>query len=256
MKFRVLGSAGAELPGYNSPAFLIDGGLLLDAGTIGSYLTEREQWKIKNILLTHSHLDHIKAIPFLADNIVMKKKKHSFTLYGIQETLTALRQNLLNDMIWPDFTRISVSLSPVVKLRPITAEKAFRVNSYKVTAYTMDHSVPAVGYSVSDKQGRTLIYTGDTGPSFDIWDKSSRADAVIIEVSLPNSMETLARKTGHFTPALLGRELDKMKNFPERIFITHLKPQYRKQIGKEINGIKRKRQIDIRILKDGEVYKV
>lgn len=256
MKFRVLGSSGAELPGYNSPAFLIDGGLLLDAGTIGSSLSEREQWKIKNILLTHSHLDHIKAIPFLADNLVMKKKKHSFALYGIKETLTALRENLLNDKIWPDFTKISVSLHPVVRLRPITAGRTFRVSNYKITAYAMNHSVPAVGYSVSDKQGRTLVYTGDTGPTFEIWDRSLKVNAVIIEVSLPDSMEALARKTGHLTPALLSRELDKMKNFPERIYITHLKPQYIKQIEKQTREISLKKQVDIRILKDGEVYKV
>ena len=256
MKFRVLGSSGAELPGYNSPAFLIDGVLLLDAGTIGSCLNEREQWKIKNILLTHSHLDHIKAIPFLADNIVMKGKKHSFTLYGIKDTLTALRENLLNDRIWPDFTRISVSLRPVVRLREITARRIFRVNSYKITAYSMNHSVPAVGYSISDKQDRTLVYTGDTGPSFDIWDKALKINAVIIEVSLPDKMEALARKTGHLTSVLLSREIDKIKNFPGRIFITHIKPQYKKQIEKEIDRVRRKKQMDIRILKDGEVYKV
>lgn len=256
MKFRVLGSSGAELPGYNSPAFLIDGGLLLDGGTIGSSLSEREQWKIKNILLTHSHLDHIKAIPFLADNLVIKKKKHCFTVYGIKETLSALRQNLLNDRIWPDFTRISVSLRPVVRLRPITAGRTFTVDRYKITAYPMNHSVPAVGYSVSDNLGRALVYTGDTGPSFDIWDKALKINAVIIEVSLPDKMEALARKTGHLTPALLSRELDKIKNFPEKIFITHIKPQYKHQIEKEIRQISRKKQADIRILKDGEVYKV
>jgi hypothetical protein len=43
MKLRILGSAGAELPDFRPPAFLLDDQLLLDAGTIGSVLSEEEQ---------------------------------------------------------------------------------------------------------------------------------------------------------------------------------------------------------------------
>ena len=105
MKVKVLGSSGAELPGYNSPAFLVDGKVLLDAGTIGAALSESKQWEVRDILITHSHLDHIKAIPFLADNIIISQRKHSVTLYGTKETLKTLRNNLLNDKLWPDFTK-------------------------------------------------------------------------------------------------------------------------------------------------------
>ena len=72
MKLRVLGSAGAELPDFRPPAFLLDDQLLLDAGTIGSVLSEEEQWQIHTIFITHSHLDHIRCIPALADNIIIK----------------------------------------------------------------------------------------------------------------------------------------------------------------------------------------
>ena len=54
MKLRILGASGAEFPGFRLPAFLVDDVLLLDAGTIGSALTAKEQWKIRNILLTHA----------------------------------------------------------------------------------------------------------------------------------------------------------------------------------------------------------
>ena len=67
MRLKVLGSAGAELPNFKPPAFLIDDELLLDAGTIGSVLTEEEQLRLKHIFITHSHLDHIRA---LLDNIL------------------------------------------------------------------------------------------------------------------------------------------------------------------------------------------
>ena len=256
MIFRVLGSSGAELPGYNSPAFLVDDAILLDAGTIGSYLSEKEQWKIRDIIITHAHLDHIKAIPFLADNIIIKNKRHSIKLFGIKETLSDLRKHLLNNKIWPDFTKISSSLDPVIKMNTIPAGRAVKVNGHIITAYRVSHTVPAVGYVISDKKGRSLLYTGDTGPTEKIWKTPLNVNAVIVEVSFPNSMADLAIKTGHLTSKLLKKEIAKMKFLPERIFITHPKPQYIKQITREIGDIRDKGKIRISILKSGDVHEV
>lgn len=253
MILKVLGSSGSDFKGYNSPAFLIDGKILLDGGTIGSRLNETEQWKIKDILITHSHLDHIKAIPFLADNIILKNKRHSITLFGIKETLAALRDNLLNDRLWPDFTKISAAIEPVVKMKAIPAGRSFKVNSYTFTAYKVNHTVPAVGYVLRDKKGKALLYTGDTGPTEEIWKAPDTINALIIEVSFPNSMERIALKTGHLTIKLMLREIDKMKNMPERIFITHPKPQYIEKIRKELKDIRRR---NIEFIRDGKIYEI
>ncbi|MBI5846395.1 MAG: 3',5'-cyclic-nucleotide phosphodiesterase [Nitrospirae bacterium] len=256
MNIKVLGSSGAELPGYNSSAFLVDGKVLLDAGTIGTSLRESKQWELKDILITHAHLDHIKAIPFLADNIVIKQKKHSVTLFGTKETLKTLRDHLLNDKLWPDFTKISASIAPVLKMKIIVPGRPFIVNGYTVTAYPVSHTVPAVGYIVRDSSGRTLLYTGDTGPTQKIWASSDRINTMIIEVSFPNNMEELAVKTGHLTPHLLGVETGKMKHLPDKILITHIKPQYMAKIRKELQAIRKKTRIVIQIIKDGRIYKV
>ncbi|NJD55087.1 MAG: 3',5'-cyclic-nucleotide phosphodiesterase, partial [Nitrospirae bacterium] len=189
LKVKVLGCSGAELPGYNPPAFLIDGKVLLDAGTIGSSLRETLQWEIRDILITHAHLDHIKAIPFLADNIIIKNKHHSVTVFGTKSTLDDLRSHLLNDRLWPDFTRIAASVHPVLRLKNIREGAPFRVNGYSVTAYAVNHTVPAVGYVISDERGRTLLYTGDTGPTGKIWRSAGHVHAAIVEVSFPNAME-------------------------------------------------------------------
>lgn len=256
MKVKVLGSSGAELPGYNSPAFLVDGKVLLDAGTIGTSLRENSQWEIRDILITHAHLDHIKAIPFLADNIVIKNRRHSVTLFATEVTLKTIRDHLLNDKLWPDFTRISASIEPVIKMKTIVPGKSFSVHGYSVIAYPMSHTVPAVGYIIRDGFGRTLLYTGDTGPTQQIWASSHHIHVMIIEVSFPNSMEELAITTGHLTPNLMGLEIDKMKHRPQRILITHIKPQYMARIGKELQGIEKKKQVAIRIIKDGRTYEV
>ncbi|MHB8882779.1 MAG: 3',5'-cyclic-nucleotide phosphodiesterase [Thermodesulfovibrionales bacterium] len=253
MLLKVLGSSGAEYPGYNPPAFLIDGSLLLDAGTIGSKLSAREQLKIRDILITHSHLDHVKGIPFLADNIIINNRDHTITVHGIKETLDSLRRNLLNDTIWPDFTKISAAIAPVLRLKRISGTRRFSLGRFSVRAYPVNHTVPAVGYILQDDKGKTLLYTGDTGPTSAIWQAPERMDAVIIEVSFPNSMAALAAKTGHMTPALLVRELAKMKTPPGKIFITHPKPQYIRQIRKELHRIG---QANIEMLLDGATYRI
>src|ERR1035437_4423145 len=114
MKLRVLGCSGAELPDFRPPAFLLDDQLLLDAGTIGSVLSEKEQWNIHTIFITHSHLDHIRSIPALADNIIIRNQKHTVSVRSTAEVVAAMQDHLFNDVIWPDFTKIPTDENPVI----------------------------------------------------------------------------------------------------------------------------------------------
>ncbi|MDD2540529.1 MAG: 3',5'-cyclic-nucleotide phosphodiesterase [Desulfuromonadaceae bacterium] len=252
MKLRVLGCAGAELPDFRPPAFLLDDQLLLDAGTIGSVLSEEEQWKIHTIFITHSHLDHIRSIPALADNIVIKNLLHSVSVYSTDEVIAAMQNHLFNNVIWPDFTRIPSLENPVITFKTVTPYHQNNVNGYSVTAIPVNHTVPTVGYLVKSG-GSTLVYTGDTGPTEEIWTYCSGADALIVEVSFPNSMNDLAQLTKHLTASMLVEELAKIAILPRRILITHPKPQYYHRIHEEIEAL----AIDgIELLCDGAVYEV
>ena len=53
----------------NTCSFLLNGTLLLDAGTVASKLSLSEQGQIRHIILSHLHFDHIKELPTLADNL-------------------------------------------------------------------------------------------------------------------------------------------------------------------------------------------
>jgi ribonuclease BN (tRNA processing enzyme) len=254
MRLHVLGASGAEFPGQNPPAFLVDEFLLLDAGTIGAVLDEEGQSRIRHILLTHAHLDHIRSIPFLADNIVLMNMKHSVSITSIPPVLNALNDSLLNNLIWPDFTKIPSAENAVIILNEITVGKPFKVNDYEVTAYEVNHSIPAIGFVIEDSGGRRLLYTGDTGPTTSIWEATEiPVHCAIIEVSMPNSMEEMAEKTGHLTASLLAKELEKMKNVPERICITHPKPQHLETILEEVMALGHE---GTAMLKDGEVLEI
>ena len=110
--------------------------------------------------------------------------------------------------------------------------------------------VPAYGYLVEDKNGHSVVYTGDSGPTEAIWNrmKGHQVKVLIVEVSFPNSQRKLAQISGHLTPALLKKEIQKMPVRPEKIYICHPKPVYRRTIEKELAGLK---GVSLEILEDG-----
>jgi len=119
LRIKVSGAAGSEVPGHNCPASLIDGKILLDAGTIALSLNITEEHSLGWILLTHVHLDHIKGIPFLLDNLVTRSTGNTITVVSGKGVLDDLKRNIFNDRIWPDFSRIPTPARPVLRYRNI-----------------------------------------------------------------------------------------------------------------------------------------
>ena len=252
MRIKVLGAAGSEVPGHNCPAFLIDGKILLDAGTIALSLNIREEHSLGWILLTHAHLDHIKGIPFLLDNLVTRSTGNTITVASGKDVLDDLKKNIFNGRIWPDFSRIPTPAHPVLRYKNIGTTKPFLLDGYRITMEKVHHTVPAYGYIVEKPGKKTIAYTGDTGPTDRFWERMSAHDVkyLITETSFPNRLEKLALTTGHLTPSLLEAEIAKMSPPPEKIFIMHLKPQFVQEIETEIQALEHN---NIEFLKDGEV---
>jgi len=236
MILRVLGSSGAEFPGFNPSGFLIDDTLLLDAGTIGAALSEEEQAAIRHILVTHCHLDHIRGIPLFADNMALKNPQHNVEVLSARDILHSLKTHIMNDQIWPDFSRIPSPEAPLIRYREIENAEVLQVGGYTITACSVTHSVPAQGYIVR-KGCHALLYTGDTGPTEAIWQYAANLSAIIVEVSFPNDMEEMALLTGHLTARLLSKELGKIVTLPPRIFVTHLKPQFYQTIKDDLAAL-------------------
>jgi ribonuclease BN (tRNA processing enzyme) len=255
MKIRVIGCSGAELPGHKTPSFLLDDEMIFDAGSFSGVLDERAQMRIKHIFITHAHLDHIASIPFLADNIIVSEKQHKVSLYSIPPVLKMIKEHLFNSAVWPDFTIIPKPDNAILNLVKLSAGKVIHLNSYHVTPFEVNHTVPAVGYLIQDGRGRRVFYTGDTGPSARTWEKigNRKIDCLIIDVSFANAQSAMAMRSGHLTPELLLKEMARMQQKPGQICVTHLKPQYLGTIREELRdlGIK-----NLRILQDGDTIRV
>jgi len=252
LKIKVLGSAGSEVPGHNCPAFLIDGKILLDGGTIALPLNIREEHSLGWILLTHAHFDHIKGIPFLLDNLVIRSTGNTITVVSGKDVLDDLKKNIFNDRIWPDFSRIPTPARPVLRYKNIGTTRPFLIDGYRITMEKVHHTVPAYGYIVEKPGNKAIAYTGDTGPTDRFWERTAARDVkyLITETSFPNRLEKLALTSGHLTPSLLEREIAKMSRPPEKIFIMHLKPQFLQEIETEIQALEHD---NLEFLKDGEL---
>lgn len=237
MHLKILGCSGSCMPGNNSPAFLLDDTLLLDAGTVASALSQPQQNKIQTVLISHSHLDHVKELAPLADNLLLgNKDKAHIRVVGIQETLQDLREHLFNNRIWPDFSKIPSTGQPVISWHTITPEFPENLDGYEVTAIRVNHTVATVGYLIRNN-GRSILYTGDTGPTKRIWQYAAGVDILITEVSLPNGHEDVCRQIGHLTPRLLSEQLAEIQELPLRILVMHLKPHFAEQLQKELYAL-------------------
>jgi len=253
MKVKILGCSGSETIGHMPPGFLVNDVVMLDAGTITAALSIEAQSNITDILISHTHLDHIKAILFLADNIIGRIKK-PVNIRAIPAVIDAIKKHLMNDIIWPDFTKIPNAKNPVLAYKPMALGATVNVAGLKVKTIRMNHPVPAVGFLVNDGRS-SLLYTADTGPNEGIWKEAAKVKnlkAIIVDTSFPNSLDMIATLSGHFTPAQLHNDLSKAKiknDVP--IYIYHVKPVHTKKVLSELKALGRK---NVKILQEGKTY--
>ena len=86
MKIKVLGAHNAESKYTALTCLLIDDKLVLDAGSLTSKMSFARQEKIRAILLTHGHYDHIRDVPAFAFNNACITTQ----VFGSKETLDML----------------------------------------------------------------------------------------------------------------------------------------------------------------------
>jgi cAMP phosphodiesterase len=252
MKLKVLGCYGGNIPGHGMTSFLINDTVALDAGWVSGALSLKEQVKVKDILISHSHLDHTCTLPFLIDNN-FSAPGFGLRIYAIPEVIAAMKNHLFNNATWPDFTSLPNDLTPVLKLIEIAPEQPFEINGLTLRAVHVSHIVPTTGFIVEDKKG-AIAFSSDTGPTNRFWDVANntrRLRAVITETSFPNELQDLARVSGHLTPATLEQELKKLtKDVP--VYLYGGKPKHLETIKRQVKALKRKR---LKLLKQGETYR-
>lgn len=252
MKIHVLGGHGGLARGFTTTSFLIDGNLLVDAGGVANTLAIEDQARIDDILITHTHLDHIKDLAFISDNCFGLRPK-PFQVHTHRTVKDLIKKHLLNDAIWPDFTVLPTAEKPTITINAVEPEKKFKAGEYTVYPVPVLHAHDAMGFII-EKNGSALLFTGDTGPTDRIWEVAKNyknLKAIFTEVSFPNRFQNVATLSDHHTAQSMKEELKKMPpGVP--VVLTHLKPNFLEEVRGEIEALNDSR---IRILShDDEIF--
>ena len=247
MKIRVLGSHGSDLllktpdgPRIcRSVGFLVNDELMVDAGTLASALTLEEQQRVKYILLSHLHLDHIKGIPPLVDNL-SGLVDHQVVVASLSSVIDGLQRHVFNDMVFPNFFDLQGPRHSILRAQGLEAGKEISISAgVSVTPIPVNHTVETVGFLIRDDSA-AWIYSGDTHHTEEIWKVAAQTPnlkGIFIEVSFPDSMMDIAVQSKHLTPKLLAQEYRKIGKPDLPLFVYHMKPTVRDRIIQEISQL-------------------
>ena len=252
MDIKILGCYGNIIGKYRATSFLINNALLLDAGTTTEVLDDRQLGQIKNVVISHTHIDHVKGIFPLIDELVTMNKK-GITLSSTGQALDIISKNLFNNLIWPDFTAIPSINNAVVKFNEIELEKETRFGEITIKPILVTHTVYTTGFVIREGS-RGFMFTADTGPTKRFWEAAKQekgVELIIADVSFPNRLGDLAKSSGHMTPSTLIEHIDRFGLGSMPVYINHIKPIFLNEITDELRLSGRK---NIKPLRQGTVF--
>lgn len=242
MKIKLLPSTfdarGLATPEQRLSCFLVDARVAIDAGSIALALTDAERETVRDVIVTHPHMDHIATLPIFIDDLFATLEE-PVRVHGTEEVLGMLARDVFNGTVYPPFQDFSNARTRVMEFVPFRTGEEFRVAHLTLTAVPVHHIVPTVGMVFTDGAA-TIAFSSDTSSTEDFWElvnAAPRVDSLLIEASFPNSLSKLAEVSGHLTPAALGAELGKLKHDGLDILAVHLKPSFREQLIEELAAL-------------------
>jgi len=136
---------------YHEEILVIDAGLIfpntnlpnIDFGIPDTTYLESRKHKVKAILVTHGHEDHIGALPFLLEKIQAPVYSSPLTSQLIKTKLNGKKKQ--NKLV----------------IKEIQANNQIQIGSFKVEFFRVTHSIPdSMGIAIKTPYG-TIIHTGD-----------------------------------------------------------------------------------------------
>lgn len=231
---------------------IIDDSVAIDAGCLALSCTDLHRQQLRNIVLTHTHLDHIAGLPLFLDDLFATLKE-PVCIHATAEQINIIERDLFNWAIYPRFSELSNDNGPVIRYQEFERGATFTVRHLTVKSVPVNHKVSANGFIVSDERVSIAI-TGDTKESDAIWDACNEVPnlrAAFVECAFPNELGDLASVSDHLTPERVKIEVEKIKDRDFPVFVINIKPMYRDRV---IGQLKETAIPNLEILELGKVY--
>src|SRR5262245_52619891 len=241
MKFQLLPSTfdetGRASARQHLACFVVDDLFAFDAGSLAMATSAEQKKQIRDVVISHAHLDHIAGLPLYIDDLFATIKR-PIQIHATREVIEILERDIFNWSIYPRFSELRNDHGIVLEYRPFEVETVFSVKHLTVKAVDVNHKVPSVGFIVSDgKSGFAL--TNDTAEVDRFWEvinETENLSAILVECAFPDELSELACNSHHLTPKVLEKELGKLKqNCP--IYVVNIKPMYVEQVSKQIGEL-------------------
>ena len=218
----------------------INDSIAIDCGALGYGVSRAEQAQIHHLVLSHSHADHIASLPVFIENSRFGGGNQAPHVYAHPAVLEALRQDVFNDRIWPDYERLAADEGTFMHLHELAPEAPVAIDGVTLTPVLVSHPVPTYGFVVEDGEGAVVIAT-DTGPTDRLWEVArSRRNLrmVFLDAAFPEAQAELAQISGHLTPSRFAAEMQKAGPGPKFVAV-HVKAPYRAEIQRELDRLAR-----------------
>jgi cAMP phosphodiesterase len=243
---------GCSSPRQHLTSFVIDDRVAIDAGSLGFAASDDHRRQIRDIVLTHAHLDHIAGLPLFIDDLFSDLER-PVCIHASAHVIEVLERDIFNWSVYPRFSELSNKNGAVLEYDVLRPNADARVAHLNVLPLEVNHRVPSTGFVISDK-GSTVAITGDTAEMDGFWDHVNGLkglQALFVECAFPNELEDLALSSSHMTPRRFGSELAKFHHRSCPIFAINLKPRYRDQTVRQIEALGIEQ---LRVLNVGEFY--
>jgi len=230
---------------------IVDDTVAIDAGCLALSCTDTQRDQVRDILLTHPHLDHIAGLPLFIDDLFATLTE-PIRIHATDEMVRILERDIFNWAIYPRFSELSNHIGPVIEYHRFERDTTFEIQHLSIQSVAVNHKISANGYIVSDAMASIAI-TGDTAETDEFWAVCNRVNdlkGILVECAFPDELSELAIASDHLNPSRLKIELAKL-DATVPVFIINIKPMYREKV---VDQIMRAELPTVEILEVGKVY--
>lgn len=144
--------------------------IILDAGTGIFPLSQtllKELPVTANVLITHSHWDHIQGLPFFIPNFI---PGNTLRLHGCYDPVSGngIEQVMAVQLQYSYFPVREAEMKGRIEYVTLAPEQSVQIGTATVTPFLLSHPVMDFGYRI-ECNGKSVFFTGDHEPPYNIY---------------------------------------------------------------------------------------
>lgn len=196
--------------------------------------------RLKGVILTHAHSDHIYGLPSLIHHLIMTRRTAPLPIYANRPTLRVVKRVLGIMRLEPDF----------LAFNEIPKEEGYTVivnEGYTFQTSPVRHVVPTVAVKILAKlSGVSAVYSADTAPCPELLALAKEADLLFQECSTVRDIQ------GHTAPWQAGKLAQWCD--VKRLVLVHLGTSLAEEPIRALDEVKAYYKGEIEIAQDLSVY--